>query len=40
MRSNTDAARRILKLAIEVYPERIEAGEEGFQTKDWYVLGY
>jgi len=40
MRSNTDAARRILKLFLTVYPERLSAGQEGFLRKDWYVLGY
>ena len=40
MRSNTDAFRRIMKLIFTVYPERIEAGDEGFLRKDWYVLGY
>ena len=40
MRSNTDAFRRIIKLIFTVYPERIEAGDDGFLRKDWYVLGY
>ena len=39
-RSNTDAARRIMKLILTVYPERVAAGEEGFLRQDWYVLGY
>lgn len=40
MRSNTDAIRRIMKLILTVYPERLEAGHDGFLQKDWYVLGY
>ena len=39
MRTNTDAARKILKLFIDVYPERIANGQDGFVKKDWYVLG-
>ena len=40
MQSNTDAARRIMKLILTVYPERMAAGEDGFLRQDWYVLGY
>ena len=40
MKSNTDAARRIMKLILTVYPERVAAGEDGFLRQDWYVLGY
>ena len=39
-KSNTDAARRIMKLILTVYPERVAAGEDGFLRQDWYVLGY
>ena len=38
MRGHTDAARRIIKLLFEIYPER-QAEGRGFYMKEWYTLG-